>query len=682
MNIGNNITKTFRYDNRTDMFGDRAIHSRGLDDPTYISFKLYFGDLGDIKYNNLILTNMDMMPHPLFNKSEEDNLIYESEFTSNTEFGENKETKGEIVSTSNRTQYSTLDFLNDMNESVRAEMLREFIDLWNDIQDNYQYYFQKIEGIQDLLTISTNRGSRIKSDTRLTITCLEAIDYRITHLLNLYSKIAWDDTYQRWILPDIMRYFSLDIYISEFRTFHEPTQYILDNNTTNTNPLSYVLSTAEQNMPCIHIHCNQCEFDIESFEYGNINNIDVGDPGEQHTVRFKIKVGNITQKQFYPTFDKSAYLNDEDFNGRYRSKLIYDTNVITGVNSSYLPEYETILSASYAFKHGINIIMADQAGRNDMIHSYDPYLTNQTNHIMQDSGTLLTEAGKAKGALHRYNDTNTWIGNMLTTVESAGKSIIKGYVDSFKMKPINIFGAKLPFSVNELSSTLKGKDMRNLYDLARRFNSSVAEDMIGGTISPPSSHLIVEKIENMYAKQQTINEKTSRISQEDNKISSTTARDIYNATPDSESTNKNEVEYNMGYIFKDTSETIDTPFANKGKNVDIFEIPQVNNAVDTVKNHFINMMKMYNDVKNNATNLSQDSKETLKKSRESMDKSLGELAGIVSTATNLSPALLDQISSLVSDKIVNDIKASYSTATNNKIEYQKPVFEGVPSKKI
>ena len=91
---------------------------------------------------------------------------------------------------------------------------------------------------------------------------------------------------------------------------------------------------------------------------------------------------------------------------------------------------------------------------------------------------------------------------------------------------------------------------------------------------------------------------------------------------------------------------------------------------------------MYNDVKNNATNLSQDSKETLKKSRESMDKSLGELAGIVSTATNLSPALLDQISSLVSDKIVNDIKASYSTATNNKIEYQKPVFEGVPSKKI
>lgn len=674
MNISNNVAKTFRYDNRTEMFSNN-VHSRGYDDPTYISFKLYFGDLEDFKYNNLLLTNMDMMPHPLFSTSEQDNIEYESGYTSESENGQ-ADDPNSIVSTSNRTLYSTIDYLNDMNEFPRAEMLREFIKHWNDIQDNYQYYFQKIEGIQDLLSISTNRGSRIKGDSRLALTCLDAVDLRMTHLLNLYSKIAWDDTYQRWILPDIMRYFTLDIYISEFRTFHEPTTHASETNMSN--PLSYVLTTAEESMPCIHLHCTQCEFDIESFEYGNLNTLDIGDPGEQHTVRFKIKVGNMIQKQIYPAFKRSAYLNEEDFNGRLRNTLqeklwTLDQNGETDLDN------ETLLSASYAFRNGINILMADDIGRDGTTHGYDPYDNNYKGFIMPDSAVGLIESANAKGALHRVYNNNTWIGNMLTTAESAGRSIIKGYVDSFKMKPINIFGAKLPFSINELSSTFKGKDVRNLFDLARRLNKSVANDMIGGTVSPASSRLLVEQIESKY---KDTNKIKSSIDQ-NAKIDYNLATQIYKETPFSESTNESEVEYDMGYLFKADKNKIDTPIIKtKGTDVNVFEIPQVNKAMEDVKSHFINMMQMYHQSSNNnATSLSQDAKENLKRSRESMDKSLSELAGIVSTATNLSPTLLNQLSDKMTDQILGDLKKTFSVATHSKIDTNNKIIEGTPSSK-
>ena len=43
---------------------------------------------------------------------------------------------------------------------------------------------------------------------------------KITQLMQLYKNVAWDDYYQRWILPDMMRFFNVKIYVSEIRLFH------------------------------------------------------------------------------------------------------------------------------------------------------------------------------------------------------------------------------------------------------------------------------------------------------------------------------------------------------------------------------------------------------------------------------------------------------------------------------
>jgi hypothetical protein len=43
---------------------------------------------------------------------------------------------------------------------------------------------------------------------------------KIRTLMELYKKAAWDEVYQRWILPENYRQFKLIIYVFERRTFH------------------------------------------------------------------------------------------------------------------------------------------------------------------------------------------------------------------------------------------------------------------------------------------------------------------------------------------------------------------------------------------------------------------------------------------------------------------------------
>ncbi|MEG1363847.1 MAG: hypothetical protein RSC92_05410, partial [Clostridia bacterium] len=88
------------------------------------------------------------------------------------------------------------------------ELLSRFINLFNIIQYDFQYYFQSIEGLEDLLKTNTTRGSRTSKESVLTINCMEGLDRRLYHIMNLYKKIAWDDEFQRWILQDMMRYFT------------------------------------------------------------------------------------------------------------------------------------------------------------------------------------------------------------------------------------------------------------------------------------------------------------------------------------------------------------------------------------------------------------------------------------------------------------------------------------------
>ena len=118
--------------------------------------------------------------------------------------------------------YSAEDYLGlNRGEFGRAQLLRKIKMILKDLQDNFPYYFRSIDGLSNLNKIKTDSGKRVSDDTVLTIKCYEGIDLKITQLLQMIRKVVWDDCYQRWVLPDIMRYFGMRIYVSEIRTFHE-----------------------------------------------------------------------------------------------------------------------------------------------------------------------------------------------------------------------------------------------------------------------------------------------------------------------------------------------------------------------------------------------------------------------------------------------------------------------------
>ena len=105
------VYKDFR---RVEKIGVYKNLSKRFDEPTYLSFRLKFGD-GDSRYNYATSnTYYDSMPHPLFIQ------------------------RFDYIPLEIRENYAAIDYLWDANEPTRAEMLKEFISRWTELQNNFQ----------------------------------------------------------------------------------------------------------------------------------------------------------------------------------------------------------------------------------------------------------------------------------------------------------------------------------------------------------------------------------------------------------------------------------------------------------------------------------------------------------------------------------------------------------------
>ena len=221
------------------------VFSRLFDEPTYLTFRIEFNfsPSYDVNFAHVAGTHVpyDYLPEPFLAYPKDTYQKISSQWidesgSSETYSGidENGDQIFEPVLRRDNmlsetdNSYSTYDYLmNRKSETKRAHMLNVFIQSLKDIQDNYPYYFQSVDGLGDLMKINPSKGIRMidGENNIITIKCLEGLDMKITQLMQLYRKIVWDDYYQRWVLPDMMRYFSMKIYISEIRLFHSGSSY-------------------------------------------------------------------------------------------------------------------------------------------------------------------------------------------------------------------------------------------------------------------------------------------------------------------------------------------------------------------------------------------------------------------------------------------------------------------------
>ena len=242
------------------------VYSKMFDEPTYLTFRIEFDFRPDKEEN--ITSVKYRRSSDLVASAYPENITVKFLGNNKTIYNSNNEKKDDLYSKTvvnegfnkmpepllsydkdkNNEYYSTVNYLNDnLGEYYRSKLLKDFINGLKDIQDNYPYYFTSIEGLNALTKVTPEQGIRINSEnSTITIKCLEGLDLKITSLMQMYRKIAWDDVYQRWILPDMMRYFGINIYVSEIRLFHSyaipnkirPGVYDFDTNFMNSSTLT------------------------------------------------------------------------------------------------------------------------------------------------------------------------------------------------------------------------------------------------------------------------------------------------------------------------------------------------------------------------------------------------------------------------------------------------------------
>jgi len=499
----NNIYKYFR--GTKNLLENELLFSKKFDEPTYLSFRLMFDSEDKYNYTGFNVSN-DQMPHPLFN------------YNDNTK------------STEDIEHYSAIRYLIDANEPGRAKMLFDFINGWKELQNYHFYYFQAIEGIGDLLKIDPTKGQRILNDKRLIITCLEGLDQRITYLINLYKKVVWDDVYQRWILPDMMRYFNLNIYLTEFRTFHAGFSKIMSvpsgPGTTDTiikptklGPITtnfpsvpkegkfLNLSILDGILPIWQIKCEMCEFDINSIEYEHLNNLNIGNEPMQGTLKFQIKVGNIKDIQSYPLFN--YIMNDKKLGGIGRLQdPTEQNNVITssgyGTAGGVGGEDITVPNNIEIFITQMETRIAQGSGVVDTDHiSGLPYNEdkNDITVINTDGDVYKSKQPKdfskatntqGKGEINEttvfYDDKsgqlteppidstlpNTWVGNALDFGTSYAINFAKKWIDKGKITSIPGLG----ISFTEIMSAIQSKDIVTAFGMIRKGINEVSNEFV------------------------------------------------------------------------------------------------------------------------------------------------------------------------------------------------------------
>lgn len=181
----NTITKFL---SSAESLGKRGVLRDDFDEPTYVGFMIKFDFASPMVAD--IGGNLDYMPQGLLGSKD--------------------------------APYSAETYLRNINEDARADGIKAFNDILWSISENTPYYIQEIGGIDSLYKIDPENNFRAK-DAKITLKMLDGLDLRTYALMDLYKRCAFDTNWMRWTLPDIHRFFAMDIYITEFRSFHVPT---------------------------------------------------------------------------------------------------------------------------------------------------------------------------------------------------------------------------------------------------------------------------------------------------------------------------------------------------------------------------------------------------------------------------------------------------------------------------
>ena len=358
------------------------------EDPTYLGFKFVF-DFGSLPVN---LEN-GWAPSPLLRVNNYTTTDGAANMPQNM-FGQPQYG----FTSTNVVYYSAYNYLLQRdggylrgNALKRANALRQFQILLQDINNNSPWFFQSITGLDDLEKIAisgfqSEQGMDNFNPARtagkvLTINCLESLNMKMTALANLYNQAMFDADNMRWLVPRNLRKFTMWIYVTEIRNFFKTTRLTgssaavaaLDDLTSlltsDRNPGGSIANTpvgerlpsgpgapgnsfnsfargvANQSglmndidafrnqqdqsgiKPVLIYECHQCEFDFSASK--PFTDIDVGIDPRAATQSFKIHVGKVRMRTQFPNIrtDGSYLVLGDSYDQNRSSVQIYNDSL-------------------------------------------------------------------------------------------------------------------------------------------------------------------------------------------------------------------------------------------------------------------------------------------------------------------------------------------------------------------
>jgi hypothetical protein len=202
---------------------------------------------------------------------------------------------------------SAINFLISRGFNPQADGLATFRELLRYLTFQAPWYFQEVEGLASLYSQNTDMSKGFKTkDIHLTINTLEAVDLRIAELAGLYRNSIFDNKFRRERVPDNLRWFSMDVYVAEFRNLRYRLPGVGQNVASalgvDTGAIGNIvgggniLTNVMEQFGFIKFECRQCEFDFsDTLPIGHTINIG-GSGRKAEENKFKIKIGWVNEE--------------------------------------------------------------------------------------------------------------------------------------------------------------------------------------------------------------------------------------------------------------------------------------------------------------------------------------------------------------------------------------------------
>jgi len=414
--------------------GFKLSESGKNEDPTYLGFKIVF-DPGILPIN----PDYGWAPSPLL-RAQNYTLTNGAGAATNlgNPFGQPQYERRE----SDVTYYSAYNYLLEREANFpggdtqrRAQAIRQFQKLLQEINTNSPWFFQSIEGLDRLDKISKSGfqdsdgadsfSPQRTQDKTLTINCLESLNLRITALADLYNQATFDADNMRYLVPRNMRKFTMWIFVTEIRNFFKTSRLTASSTALAAiDNLSSTLTTNRNPGSSINSQGNG-QYSVDGFNLGSERPDPGGGGGAFSSFARNVFSGSGLQNDF------EAFTNQQDQSG-IKPVMVYECSQCEFDFSDSTPlTNETDMGSS----------TADPEKQSFKIHVGKVRMKSQYPNIRQDRKPLVLADGwdQNRSSYQFLGDDTLSLEGIIGAGQQALTNIVSNAVSDLVNEGINQF---------------------------------------------------------------------------------------------------------------------------------------------------------------------------------------------------------------------------------------------------